>query len=293
MIVLEELHFAYPNGPEPVFESLNLSVDTFSWLAMMGPDGSGKTTLGKLIKGLLKPDSGVVHVDVGHYGPTIEAVGPMNSSAGSIHHNASAVHVGYLGGDPYDYLVGTSIEEDVVFGMENLGLGSNEMKVRLEEALRYTGLSGMEHRLTHTLSGGEQQKLAVAATLAMGARVLVLDEALSMLDRPARRAIRALIASLQTEPGITVVEMTLDLEDALTADRLIFLSGGVAAYDGPPADFVATDLGVRWARQSGGMPALRGALKERGLWQAHGHTKEEMAAHLLRQIQSVQAILQK
>jgi energy-coupling factor transport system ATP-binding protein len=267
MILLQRICFSYPEKTEPVFTSLSLSVDSCSWLVVMGPDGSGKTTLGKLMKGLLEPDSGLVRLEARPEGPRLD--------------------VGYLGGDPYDYLVGTSVEEDVVFGMENLGIARTQMKPRLEQALQCTGLTGMEQRLTHTLSGGEQQNLALAATLAMGARVLILDEALSMLDRPTRRAIRSLIESLRVNHGLTVVEMTHDLEEALTGDRLIFLSGGTLTYDGSPTAFMSTPLGSQWARVAGGMPGLQGELAQRGLWGPDGLFTACTCADLVSQLRSV------
>lgn len=242
MIHLQNVSFSYHPGAPPVFSELTLKIDLLSSLVIAGADASGKTTIAKLIKGILQPDSGSI------------------SSPGDLHCDA-----GYVGGDPYDSLVGVSVEEDVAFGLENLALPEAEMRQRLAQALEWTGLSGMEKRLTHTLSGGEQQKLALAGMLAAGARVLIIDEAFTMLDRPSRLSIRSLLASLRRDPGLTLIEVTNDLEDSLAADRMVFLSQGSILFDGVPGDFLLTPLGRRWSTMAGGLGALVGALFERGI----------------------------
>ncbi len=245
MVVLEDVSFSYSSHRPPVFSAFNLKIEPLSWVTITGPDGSGKTTLGKLMKGLLRPDSGSVTV----YPPQSEA--PET--------------VGYLGGDPYDSLVGISVEEDIVFGMENLRFSRSEMKVRLEQSLGWTGLVGMEHRLVNTLSGGEQQKVALAGMLAMGARILILDEALTMLDRSTRIMIRSLLASLRKQPGLTIIETTQHLEEILTTDRVLFLSEGRLLFEGSPVQFIESSLGRDWSSMTGGLTGLRAQLFHRGV----------------------------
>lgn len=262
MIRIDNLSFSYPAAVRPVFTEFSLDIEHSSLVVIAGPDGSGKTTLGKLIGGLLEPNSGSI-----------------NSSE-----TPSPLDTGYLGGDPYDSLVGISVEEDVAFGLENLGLTRSEMKQRLDQALQWTELSGAEKRLTHTLSGGEQQKLALAGILAMGTRVMILDEALAMLDRPSRESIRSLLASLRDDLGITVVEISNRIEDILTADRIIFLSQGSVLYDGIPRDFLARPLGTRWSAGCGGVGALAGELFRRGILPAYPRDRSELVAFLLSNI---------
>jgi len=245
MIVLNNVSFSYPGTEHPVFQQIHLSIEPLSWLVIAGPDGSGKTTLGKLLKGLLKPDSGSI---------TIEG-GP----AGSL-----TTYVGYVGGDPADLFVGTTVEEDVVFGLETLRLCHEEIEYHLRRSLQWVGLSGMEKRLTHTLSGGERQKLALASVLATGARVLILDEAFTMLDRPTTRAMRRLINSLRTKPGLTVIEMTHDFSDNVHVDRVVFLCDHRIGFDGSYQDFLDTPLGRTWTSLTGGVTALRNALSTQG-----------------------------
>jgi energy-coupling factor transport system ATP-binding protein len=239
MVSLETVSFCYPNSEQPVFSNLSLTVKKGSWVVLVGPDGSGKTTLCKLVKGLLQPTSGSI------------AFSDCRGQGS----------VGYLGGDPYDSLVGISVAEDVIFGLENLNLSQHEMKRRLEEALRRTGLSGMEERLVHTLSGGEQQKLALAGALAEGIDVLVIDEAFNMLDKVARNATRDLLSMLRKERMLTIVEAA-SCHFESEADRIIFLSDGKIVSDSTVDAFVSSELGSRWLRLTGGIQALRRGLAD-------------------------------
>lgn len=134
MIHIENLCFSYSPPTPLVLKGLTLTIENLSWVVLAGPDGSGKTTLGKIISGLLKPYSGSVQ-----FNPP---------------HDDQSVIVGYLGGDPYDSLVGISVEEDIIFGLENMRLSASEIETRLNQALQWAGLKRMEKRLVHTLSGG-------------------------------------------------------------------------------------------------------------------------------------------
>jgi energy-coupling factor transport system ATP-binding protein len=245
MIALEAVSYSYGTSTEPVLVDLNLQIQSSSWVTVAGPDGAGKSTLGKLLKGLLQPDSGSVR----HQGPGMR--GPED--------------VGYLGGDPYDSFVGVTVEEDVVFGLENLGLEREQIRARMEQALLLTGLQGMNDRLVETLSGGEQQKVALAGVLAMLPKVLLLDECLGMLDRPNRTAIRSLLISLKTSLHLTIVQISNDMEDIAAADQVIYLSSGRVAYAGTSSGFLSSRAGKGWRTLAGGMAALVTALEARGI----------------------------
>jgi energy-coupling factor transport system ATP-binding protein len=265
MIRVENLSYSYSPTAPLVLKGLTLTIENLSWVVLTGPDGSGKTTFGKIVSGLLKPHSGSVQ-----FNPPQD-----NDSA----------PVGYLGGDPYDSLVGISVEEDIIFGLENMQLSAREIGARLAQALRWTGLTGLEKRLVHTLSGGEQQKVALAAVLAMGCRVIVIDEALNMLDRPMRLSIRSLLNSLRATPGLTVIEVTHNLHDAFNADRILFLSQGTIVFDGATADFFRSPSGRRWASLSGGAAGLESALVSQKLISAYWGDNSELSSCLLSMIE--------
>ncbi|HMK33575.1 MAG TPA: ABC transporter ATP-binding protein [Desulfomonilaceae bacterium] len=235
MLSVENVSFAYGAHEKPVFRGLNLTVSKGSWVLITGLDGSGKTTLCKLLKGLLQPLSGTIRYDF-----------------------SGQELIGYLGGDPYDSLVGISVAEDVIFGLENLGLSQKEMEKRLEQALRWTGLSGMEERLVHTLSGGEQQKLALAGALAMGAVVVILDEALNMVDRSSRSGIRRLLEHLRRVHDLTIIEAGHQFHHLM--DRIIFLADRDVFVDGSPELFRSSQMGGKWIEFMGGFEAFRQAV---------------------------------
>ena len=257
MILIENLSFSYAPNLPPVLAGLSLEIRPHSWVTISGPDGSGKSTLGKLIKGLLRSDSGSILFDPrllrGHE------------------------DVGYLGGDPYDALVGVTVEDDVAFGLENLCLDPDLIGLRLEEALKRTGLDRYRSRLVDTLSGGEQQKVALAGILALEMKVLILDECLTMLDRPVRKTIRSLLRSLQVNPGLTILQISNDLEDIVAADRVLYLCGGTLELDAPPLDFLSSGAGKVWSELSGGTAALRRGLLDRGI--SHGLVDQLLYEH--------------
>jgi energy-coupling factor transport system ATP-binding protein len=243
MILIDNVSYFYPLTSTPAVNRLFVNITEQSRVLISGPGGSGKSTFCKLLKGLIHPSHGRI---------------AFNSSVGF-------GDVAYLSGDPYDSFVGASVEEDIVFGMENQGLAREEMVQRLQRALEWTGLQGMENRLVHTLSGGEQQKLALAGALAGGARILILDEALSMLDRPLRTQVRALLQHLQQNPGLTIIEVTHDLDSAAVAEKIIFLSSGGVLFNGSYSDFISFTSGRTWCQWSDDLELLKQELSTRDI----------------------------
>ncbi len=238
MILLDDISFSYPGTNNQVLQRISLRINPFSWVILTGPDGSGKTTLGKILSGLLKPSSGSIIIE-GVYAGTCGG------------------NIGYVSGNPTEFLIGTTVEEDIVFGLETLRFPASVIEHRLRQSLDWVDLAGMEKRLTHTLSGGEQQKLALASVLATGARIIVMDEAFSMLDRPTAKMIRSIIKRLQIEHGLTLIEITHKSRDIMNAERIIFLHDHKVEFDGAPLEFFRTRTGQQWVSLTGGVAELR------------------------------------
>jgi energy-coupling factor transport system ATP-binding protein len=265
MIHIENLCFSHPPVRKPLFENLNLTIESQCHTSIMGPDGAGKTTLGKLIKGLLVPKSGSIR-------NTFTTTG-------------KAVLVAYVGADPDDNLVGITVEDDIIFGLENLCLSNTDMLDRLALSTRWTGLTGMEKRLTRSLSGGERQKVALAAVLAIGAQVVIFDEAFSMLDPAAGLMLRECIKSLIRTRETTVIEITNDPWHILASDRIIYLDQGHVRFDGGPALFLASKEGQRWLQYQWGVPRLMKEIQSLGQFDAScRETRHDTQAFLIEKI---------
>jgi len=236
MISIDNVSFSYsPN--KRVISNLNLIIAPRIWTIITGPEGSGKTTLGKLIKGLIKPQSGTISFGCAD--------------------RITQDQIGYIAGDYSSSVVGITVLNDICFGMENLRLPQKEMQKRVQNVLSWTGLGGFENRLTQTLSGGEGQKLALASVLAIGVKVLILDECFSMLDNSSRRVIRDLINKLKDTLGLTVLEITNRSTDMGFAGNVIYMDSGqkVKIYRSPD-EFLSSKLGTQWIMPQGGINSL-------------------------------------
>lgn len=242
MIVLKNLHFSFTPA-SPLFTGVNLTIPEGSGVCLVGREGAGKSTLLKIIKGLIPPSDGSVSF---HYSEPV-----------------TFENVGYLGGDPRDSFVGSTVEEEIVFGPENLGLEVLEIQKRVNEALSLSGLSGYQKRLIHTLSGGEQQKLAVASVLVMNLRILLMDDALSMMDPPARASHWSWINRIRRDLGLSLLFTTSSLQELRTADRVVFLDKVERnfIFDGSPDDFIASPLADEWVELENGLEKIKRSLK--------------------------------
>jgi energy-coupling factor transport system ATP-binding protein len=228
MIELRDVTFSYPSPgaqPKPVFARLNLIIPRGRYVALMGPNGSGKSTLGKLIKGLLPPSAGRVLVD----GQTLKS--------GEIH-----PRVGYIFSNPENQIVSTVVEEDVAFGLENMGMDPSTIALRVRESLHRVGMEPYRHHPPHLLSGGQQQKVVLAGILAMETEVLVLDEPTSMLDLKDREEVLKLLQKIHGQGEKTVLHITHSVEEALNAQDLLVLNRGRVSFYGLVEDFFSGDL---------------------------------------------------
>ncbi|NLN26890.1 MAG: ATP-binding cassette domain-containing protein [Firmicutes bacterium] len=225
VVEVTDLHFTYPKADAPVLRGVSFSLRAGEEVALVGHGGAGKSTLARLIAGLLTPTHGRVEVR-GRGGPG---------------------RVGLVFQNPENQLVGLTVEEDIAFGPGNLGLPTEEIVRRVDHAVAVCGLAEMRERPLSTLSGGEKQRVAIAGALAMHPACLILDEATAMLDRPAQDELNVALQRSKDELGIAVLRITHSLGEALYADRVLVLAGGVIAAAGRPWEVLwdADALG-RW-----------------------------------------------
>lgn len=221
MLSFEDITFAYHSSPEGVcaLAAVTLEVAPGSEVAVLGANGSGKSTLVRLSNGILLPQGGTVSVD-----------GIRTDEEARIREVRELVGIVFQ--HPDDQIVATSVEDDVAFGPENLGLSRDVIRARVDDALAAVGLTGLERREPHLLSGGQKQRLALAGALAMQPVYLVLDEPTSMLDPEGRADVLAIVGRLRAA-GHGILHITHDLADVATADRAIVLDAGRVAFEGP------------------------------------------------------------
>lgn len=223
MIECRGVSFSY-DGAAPALDGIDLKIGDGEFFCILGGNGSGKSTFAKHLNALLQPDAGTVRIN-GMDASDPELVYDIRSTAGMVFQN------------PDDQLVATLVEDDVAFGPENLGVESAQIAQRVREALKGVGLVGFERHETHALSGGQKQRVALAGVLAMEPRVLILDEASSMLDPRGRKGLMKACRALH-ERGMTIVMITHFMEEAAEADRVAVFRAGRVAMLGTPEEIL-------------------------------------------------------
>lgn len=237
MIRIQNLTFAYETDQPPALQAVNLLINEGEYIALIGPNGCGKTTLIRHLNALLLPAVGEVLVD------------DFNTrDAKSLREIRN--RVGMVFQNPDNQIVGMSVEEDVAFGPGNLGLPSDEVRRRVDQALATVGLTGLEKRPPHTLSGGQKQLLAIAGLLAMNPKIIVLDEPTSSLDPTGKKNVLALLQKLQGQ-GIGIIHVTHNMDEAALADRVLVMDQGELIADGSPEDILSR---VEWLKSLGLAP---------------------------------------
>ncbi len=226
MIDVRDLRFAYEDGEglsATVLDGLNLSIEEGSFVALLGHNGCGKSTLAKHFNAMLLPVGGAV------------LVRDMNTADEEQKYNIRST-VGLVLQNPDNQLVSTVVEEDVAFGPENLGFPPAEIRDRVKDALDAVRMWEYRDHATHKLSGGQKQRIAIAGVLAMQPDCLVLDEPTAMLDPRGRSEVMDTICRLNREHGMTVVLITHYMEEAVLADRVVVMNEGEIVSDGTPRE---------------------------------------------------------
>ncbi len=226
-IVVEHLNYAYPSSedtaPTAVFTDLNLEIQEGSFVAILGTNGCGKSTLAKHFNSILLPCGGRVYV-CGMDTSDEELLLRIRRSVGMVFQN------------PDNQIVANVVDEDVAFGPENLGISSPEIARRVERALKQVDMYEYREHAPHLLSGGQKQRIAIAGVIAMEPECIVLDEPTAMLDPKGRREVMDTIKRLNADKDITVVLITHHMDEAAQADRVVVLHKGQVAADGSPKE---------------------------------------------------------
>lgn len=241
LIEFHNVSFRYENASDSgegeaenefsALSGVDLCIKQGEFVAVLGKNGSGKSTLAKLMNALLIPTSGEVYVN-----------GAKTSDASKLWEIRKTV--GMVFQNPDNQIVASTVEDDVAFGLENLGIPREEMDPRIDEALAAVGLSDKREKEPHYLSGGQKQRLAIAGILAMRPSCIVLDESTAMLDPKGRKSIIDIIRRLNREEGITVVLITHHMDETVSCDRIFLLDRGRITSSGTPAEIFSDEQTV-------------------------------------------------
>ncbi len=236
IIKVENLGYTYTDSVEdqlvktdvmPALEGVSLEIKRGEYLAVLGHNGSGKSTFAKLINLILTPTVGKIYidgVDITRKDFTEDEVFEVRQKVGMVFQN------------PDNQLVATVVEEDVAFGPENLGLPREEIRKRVDQALEMVGMTEYSRHAPHKLSGGQKQRVAIAGIIAMKPEIIIFDESTAMLDPKGRAEVIRIMEKLNREEGITVINITHYMDEAARADRVVVINDGKLLVDGSARD---------------------------------------------------------
>ena len=227
IIKVEHLAYTYPGVDDTpgvrVFEDMNLTIEEGSFVAVLGTNGCGKSTLAKHFNSILLPSGGKVYV-CGYDTSDEDRLIAIRRRVGMVFQN------------PDNQIVANVVEEDVAFGPENLGVSSAEIRYQVDNALKQVGMSHYAQHAPHLLSGGQKQRVAIAGIIAMEPKCIVLDEPTAMLDPRGRQEVMETVSRLNQEKKITVVLITHHMDEAAQAQRVVVMHKGKVAADGTPKE---------------------------------------------------------
>lgn len=230
IISFENVHYTYPGDDTESLCGIGLNIEEGQFVAVLGHNGSGKSTLAKQLNAILVPDEGRVLID-GVDTADEDRLIDVRRTVGMVFQN------------PDNQIVASVVEDDVAFAPENLGVPPQEIRGRVDKALKRVGMYEYRKHATHLLSGGQKQRVAIAGVLAMQPRIIALDEPTAMLDPQGRGEVISTVTKLCRENGMTVVLITHHMDECIDADRLIVMSNGKIVADGKPGE-VFTDVAL-------------------------------------------------
>jgi len=237
IIKIENVSFTYI-GSEDQREALsdvNLSINQGEWVSIIGPNGSGKSTLAKTINGLIAPKAG--KITVGGHELNDDNVWNIRQMVGMVFQN------------PDNQFVGSSVQDDVAFGLENLGIPRETMVERIRYALERVGMLEFADKEPARLSGGQKQRVAIAGIVSLQPNIIILDEATSMLDPSGRQDVLQTVKDVKNQENLTVISITHDIDEAVESDRIVVMKDGHIKQQGTPSEIFALgndliDLGL-------------------------------------------------
>lgn len=227
LVSIQDVSFSYDGQNAPALNNVSFDIFEGEWLAIVGHNGSGKSTLAKLLNGLQFPQEGSISVD----GITLseDTVWDIRKNVGMVFQN------------PDNQFVGTTVQDDVAFGLENHGVPREIMVERVQNSLEKVKMGTFLNQEPHHLSGGQKQRVAIAGVLALQPSIIILDEATSMLDPRGRAEVIETVRELKSRENITVISITHDLEEAAKADRILVMNKGKLYREGTPEEIFQMD----------------------------------------------------
>lgn len=253
LVKIENLSYQYAESNRKALSDIDLEINAGEWISLVGRNGSGKSTLARLIDGLLEPGQGKIWID----GLPLneDHIWDIRSKIGMVFQN------------PDNQFVGATVEDDVAFGLENQGVPRDEMIQRVAGALKQVDMEAFRKKEPNRLSGGQKQRVALAGVIAMAPKILILDEATSMLDPEGRREVLETIQKMKSLYQLTIISITHDIDEVILSDRMIVLQDGQKVMEGTPEELfvqhgqelIKRGLEVPFTEQ------LKGKLQESGI----------------------------